>query len=185
MNQVKSVCDIADFTCFLITFLRHMFHKPSWSQFAAWDKLRWWFFTVIKYIYVSSDSLYDVVVFWSLYSLLWIIYLCIFCPPTAPFCNALMQTLESNPVTKIVWNSVKPLLMGKILYTPDSPAVRKILKSVRGDHLQPRPLTSLSLPPCFFQRPQNLFMCVQTPLHSTPLHPSQEWADYRSKGVWG
>ncbi|KAM9845375.1 retinal-specific phospholipid-transporting ATPase ABCA4-like [Aulostomus maculatus] len=48
---------------------------------------------------------------------------------TTPFCNALMETLESNPVTKIVWNSVKPLLMGKILYTPDSPAVRKILKS--------------------------------------------------------
>uniref|UniRef100_A0A8C4ITW6 P-type phospholipid transporter n=1 Tax=Dicentrarchus labrax TaxID=13489 RepID=A0A8C4ITW6_DICLA len=48
-----------------------------------------------------------------------------------PFCNALMQTLESNPVTKIVWNSVKPLLMGKILYAPDSPAVRHILKSVR------------------------------------------------------
>ncbi|XP_069366933.1 retinal-specific phospholipid-transporting ATPase ABCA4-like isoform X1 [Paralichthys olivaceus] len=46
-----------------------------------------------------------------------------------PFCNALMESLESNPVTKIVWNSVKPLLMGKILYTPDSPAVRKILKS--------------------------------------------------------
>uniref|UniRef100_A0AAR2JJ54 P-type phospholipid transporter n=1 Tax=Pygocentrus nattereri TaxID=42514 RepID=A0AAR2JJ54_PYGNA len=38
-----------------------------------------------------------------------------------PFCNALMQNLESNPVTKIVWSSVKPLLMGKILYTPDSP----------------------------------------------------------------
>ncbi|XP_034558386.1 retinal-specific phospholipid-transporting ATPase ABCA4-like [Notolabrus celidotus] len=48
---------------------------------------------------------------------------------TTPFCNALMQTLESNPITKIVWNSVKPLLMGKILYTPDSPAVHKILKS--------------------------------------------------------
>jgi len=51
--------------------------------------------------------------------------------PTAPFCNALMQNLESNPITKIVWNSVKPLVMGKILYTPDSPAVRKIIKSVR------------------------------------------------------
>uniref|UniRef100_A0A8C5I5E5 P-type phospholipid transporter n=1 Tax=Gouania willdenowi TaxID=441366 RepID=A0A8C5I5E5_GOUWI len=48
---------------------------------------------------------------------------------TTPFCNALMQTLESNPATKIVWNSVKPLLMGKILYTPDSPAVHKILRS--------------------------------------------------------
>ncbi|XP_061834850.1 retinal-specific phospholipid-transporting ATPase ABCA4 [Nerophis lumbriciformis] len=48
---------------------------------------------------------------------------------TTPFCNGLMKTLESNPVTKILWNSVKPLLMGKILFTPDSPAVRKILKS--------------------------------------------------------
>ncbi|XP_072296815.1 retinal-specific phospholipid-transporting ATPase ABCA4-like [Eucyclogobius newberryi] len=46
-----------------------------------------------------------------------------------PFCNSLMETLESNPITKIVWSSVKPLLMGKILYTPDSPAVLKILKS--------------------------------------------------------
>uniref|UniRef100_A0A8B9I1A9 ATP-binding cassette, sub-family A (ABC1), member 4b n=1 Tax=Astyanax mexicanus TaxID=7994 RepID=A0A8B9I1A9_ASTMX len=46
-----------------------------------------------------------------------------------PFCNTLMQNLESNPVTKIVWNSVKPLVMGKILYSPDSPAVQKILKS--------------------------------------------------------
>ncbi|CAB1326827.1 unnamed protein product [Coregonus sp. 'balchen'] len=50
---------------------------------------------------------------------------------TTPFCNDLMQTLESNPVTKIVWSSVKPLLMGKILYAPDSPAIRLILKSVR------------------------------------------------------
>uniref|UniRef100_A0A8C5FXE8 ATP-binding cassette, sub-family A (ABC1), member 4b n=1 Tax=Gadus morhua TaxID=8049 RepID=A0A8C5FXE8_GADMO len=51
---------------------------------------------------------------------------------TAPFCNDLMQTLESNPITKIVWNSVKPLVMGKVLYTPDSPATRKILKSANG-----------------------------------------------------
>ena len=60
---------------------------------------------------------------------------------TAPFCNDLMQTLESNPITKIVWNSVKPLVMGKVLYTPDSPATRKILKSVRrlGDPLRSDP----------------------------------------------
>uniref|UniRef100_A0A8C9VJB0 ATP binding cassette subfamily A member 4 n=1 Tax=Scleropages formosus TaxID=113540 RepID=A0A8C9VJB0_SCLFO len=50
-----------------------------------------------------------------------------------PFCNTLMETMESNPVTKILWNSVKPLLMGKILYVPDSPAVRLILKSVRAN----------------------------------------------------
>ena len=64
--------------------------------------------------------------------------------PVAPFCNALMQTLESNPVTKIVWNSIKPLLMGKILYTPDSPAIRKILKSVRETTSSPTLHPSLS-----------------------------------------
>lgn len=50
---------------------------------------------------------------------------------SAPFCNDLMKDLESNPVTRIVWSSVKPFLMGKILYAPDSPAVRQIIKNVR------------------------------------------------------
>ncbi|RXN15649.1 retinal-specific ATP-binding cassette transporter-like protein [Labeo rohita] len=46
-----------------------------------------------------------------------------------PFCNDLMKDLESNPVTRIVWSSLKPFLMGKILYAPDSPAVRQIIKN--------------------------------------------------------
>ncbi|XP_027567984.1 retinal-specific phospholipid-transporting ATPase ABCA4 isoform X3 [Pipra filicauda] len=48
---------------------------------------------------------------------------------TTPFCNALIQNLESNPLTKIAWSAVKPLLMGKILFAPDSPSVRQILKN--------------------------------------------------------
>ncbi|XP_041823569.1 retinal-specific phospholipid-transporting ATPase ABCA4-like [Melanotaenia boesemani] len=48
---------------------------------------------------------------------------------TTPFCNDLMKELESNPATRIVWNSVKPMLMGRILYAPDSPAVRKIIRN--------------------------------------------------------
>uniref|UniRef100_A0A8C8S7V3 Uncharacterized protein n=1 Tax=Pelusios castaneus TaxID=367368 RepID=A0A8C8S7V3_9SAUR len=48
---------------------------------------------------------------------------------TTPFCNALIQSMESNPLTKIAWSAVKPLLMGKILFAPDSPAVRQILKN--------------------------------------------------------
>ncbi|XP_005744934.1 retinal-specific phospholipid-transporting ATPase ABCA4a isoform X1 [Pundamilia nyererei] len=48
---------------------------------------------------------------------------------TTPFCNDLMKELESNPATRIVWNSVKPMLMGRILYAPDSPAVRKIIQN--------------------------------------------------------
>lgn len=43
-----------------------------------------------------------------------------------------MKELESNPATRIVWNSVKPMLMGQILYAPDSPAVRKIIRNVSG-----------------------------------------------------
>lgn len=41
-----------------------------------------------------------------------------------------MKELESNPATRIVWNSVKPMLMGQILYAPDSPAVRQIIRNV-------------------------------------------------------
>uniref|UniRef100_A0A8C6TIK3 P-type phospholipid transporter n=1 Tax=Neogobius melanostomus TaxID=47308 RepID=A0A8C6TIK3_9GOBI len=48
---------------------------------------------------------------------------------TTPFCNDMMRELESNPATRIVWNSVKPMLMGQILYAPDSPAARKIIKN--------------------------------------------------------
>uniref|UniRef100_A0A8B9P3H1 P-type phospholipid transporter n=1 Tax=Apteryx owenii TaxID=8824 RepID=A0A8B9P3H1_APTOW len=51
---------------------------------------------------------------------------------TTPFCNALIQNLESNPLTKIAWSAVKPLLMGKILFAPDSPAVRQILKNANS-----------------------------------------------------
>lgn len=49
---------------------------------------------------------------------------------TALFCNDLMEGLELNPATRIMWKSVKPLLMGQILYAPDSPAVRQIIKNV-------------------------------------------------------
>ncbi|XP_012781470.2 retinal-specific phospholipid-transporting ATPase ABCA4 [Ochotona princeps] len=51
---------------------------------------------------------------------------------TTSFCNALIQSLESNPLTKIAWRAAKPLLMGKILFTPDSPAARRILKNANS-----------------------------------------------------
>nr|XP_057916447.1 retinal-specific phospholipid-transporting ATPase ABCA4a [Doryrhamphus excisus] len=51
---------------------------------------------------------------------------------TTPFCNDLMSELESNPASRIVWNSLKPMLMGKILYAPDSPAVRMIIRNANS-----------------------------------------------------
>uniref|UniRef100_A0A8C5BHU5 ATP-binding cassette, sub-family A (ABC1), member 4a n=1 Tax=Gadus morhua TaxID=8049 RepID=A0A8C5BHU5_GADMO len=49
---------------------------------------------------------------------------------TTPFCNDMMQELESDPVTRIVWSSLKPMLMGRILYSPDCPATADIIHNV-------------------------------------------------------
>lgn len=41
-----------------------------------------------------------------------------------------MRNLESSPISRMIWRALKPLLMGKILYTPDTPATRKIIHEV-------------------------------------------------------
>uniref|UniRef100_A0A673YGE2 P-type phospholipid transporter n=1 Tax=Salmo trutta TaxID=8032 RepID=A0A673YGE2_SALTR len=35
-----------------------------------------------------------------------------------------------HPVSRMIWQALKPLLMGKILYTPDTPATQKIIHEV-------------------------------------------------------
>uniref|UniRef100_UPI00398ECFE0 phospholipid-transporting ATPase ABCA1-like isoform X2 n=1 Tax=Pristiophorus japonicus TaxID=55135 RepID=UPI00398ECFE0 len=49
---------------------------------------------------------------------------------TPPHCKDLIKTLESNPLSRIMWRGIKPLFVGKILYTPDTPATLKIMKEV-------------------------------------------------------
>ncbi|KAG8003116.1 ATP-binding cassette sub-family A member 1 [Nibea albiflora] len=49
---------------------------------------------------------------------------------TTPFCKSLIRGLESNPLSRIVWRGIKPLFIGKLLYTPDTPAVRQVMKEV-------------------------------------------------------
>ncbi|CAL8402339.1 unnamed protein product [Gadus morhua 'NCC'] len=51
---------------------------------------------------------------------------------TTPFCNDMMQELESDPVTRIVWSSLKPMLMGRILYSPDCPATADIIHNANS-----------------------------------------------------
>uniref|UniRef100_A0A8C1KHV5 Zgc:172302 n=1 Tax=Cyprinus carpio TaxID=7962 RepID=A0A8C1KHV5_CYPCA len=38
--------------------------------------------------------------------------------------------LESNPLSRIVWRSIKPLFVGKLLYTPDTPVTRLVMSEV-------------------------------------------------------
>ncbi|XP_062985205.1 phospholipid-transporting ATPase ABCA1 [Elgaria multicarinata webbii] len=49
---------------------------------------------------------------------------------TTPYCNNLMKKLESTPLSRIIWRALKPLLVGKILYTPDTPATRAVMSEV-------------------------------------------------------
>lgn len=43
----------------------------------------------------------------------------------------MMRGLESSPISRMIWRALKPLLMGKILYTPDTPATQRIIHEVR------------------------------------------------------
>lgn len=49
------------------------------------------------------------------------------------FCQTLIGTLESTPGLRNVWSTFKPLLLGKVLYTPDTPAARLMVKEVSLD----------------------------------------------------
>uniref|UniRef100_A0A4W3K1G7 ABC transporter domain-containing protein n=1 Tax=Callorhinchus milii TaxID=7868 RepID=A0A4W3K1G7_CALMI len=71
---------------------------------------------------------------------------------TTPYCNDLMKNLESNPISRMIWRAMKPLLVGKVLYTPDTPVTRRIIKEVSftftylsGTDLLTKPTTSTYL----------------------------------------
>ncbi|KAK6493939.1 phospholipid-transporting ATPase ABCA1-like [Huso huso] len=49
---------------------------------------------------------------------------------TTPYCNNMMNNFESSPVSRMIWRALKPLLIGKILYTPDTPATQRIIHEV-------------------------------------------------------
>lgn len=49
---------------------------------------------------------------------------------TTPYCNSLMKNLESSPLSRIIWKALKPLLVGKVLYTPDTPVTRAVMSEV-------------------------------------------------------
>lgn len=53
------------------------------------------------------------------------------CPLDA-FCQSLLDIMENTPGLSFFWNTVKSLLQGKVLYAPDTPAARLIVKEVRS-----------------------------------------------------
>lgn len=51
-------------------------------------------------------------------------------PHPGPFCRELVRSLESSPLSQIFWRGIKPLFMGKILYTPPGPGPDSIMAEV-------------------------------------------------------
>uniref|UniRef100_A0A3Q3Q5W3 ABC transporter domain-containing protein n=1 Tax=Monopterus albus TaxID=43700 RepID=A0A3Q3Q5W3_MONAL len=48
------------------------------------------------------------------------------------FCQTLVNTLESTPGLRNIWSTFKPLVLGKVLYTPDTPAARLLVKEANS-----------------------------------------------------
>lgn len=51
---------------------------------------------------------------------------------SSAFCKVLIDTLEGTPGLRIVWRTFRPLIQGKILYTPDTPATRLMVKEANS-----------------------------------------------------
>ncbi|KAJ8008300.1 hypothetical protein DPEC_G00103410 [Dallia pectoralis] len=51
---------------------------------------------------------------------------------SSAFCKVLIDTLEGTPGMRVVWSTFKPLIKGKILYTPDTPATRIMVKEANS-----------------------------------------------------
>lgn len=49
-------------------------------------------------------------------------------PPPANFCSNMVAMLEERVETRILWSQLKPLIRGKIPYSPDTPVVQRIIK---------------------------------------------------------
>lgn len=45
-------------------------------------------------------------------------------------CDRINATMYSNRATRVIWKQILPMLQGEILYYPDTPAVRQIIKEV-------------------------------------------------------
>ncbi|MFT7806478.1 ATP-binding cassette sub-family A member 1-like isoform X1 [Arapaima gigas] len=52
--------------------------------------------------------------------------------PNTSFCQVLDAYLQNVPALRYVWKTFRPLLRGKVLYTPDTPATRLLIKEANA-----------------------------------------------------
>lgn len=48
----------------------------------------------------------------------------------SPACSELMGSLDTHPVSRLLWRRLKPLVLGKVLFAPDTPFTRQLMTQV-------------------------------------------------------
>lgn len=47
-----------------------------------------------------------------------------------PACSELIGALDNHPLSRLLWRRLKPLILGKLLFAPDTPFTRKLMAQV-------------------------------------------------------
>uniref|UniRef100_A0A2K5YST3 ATP binding cassette subfamily A member 7 n=2 Tax=Cercopithecinae TaxID=9528 RepID=A0A2K5YST3_MANLE len=48
----------------------------------------------------------------------------------SPACSELIGALDNHPLSRLLWRRLKPLILGKLLFAPDTPFTRKLMAQV-------------------------------------------------------
>lgn len=51
-------------------------------------------------------------------------------PIPGPACSELIGALDNHPLSRLLWRRLKPLILGKLLFAPDTPFTRKLMAQV-------------------------------------------------------
>lgn len=50
--------------------------------------------------------------------------------PSGPACEELTRIMEGDLLSSMLWKRLKPLVLGKVLFTPDTAFTRKLMAQV-------------------------------------------------------
>lgn len=52
-------------------------------------------------------------------------------PALGPGCAELLGALDKHPLSRLLWRRLKPLVLGKLLFAPDTPFTPQLMAQVR------------------------------------------------------
>ncbi|XP_048667737.1 phospholipid-transporting ATPase ABCA7 isoform X2 [Marmota marmota marmota] len=80
----------------------------------------------------------------------------------SPACSELMGALGDHPLSRLLWRRLKPLILGKLLFAPDTNFTRQLMAQVRAlcQAGGKWPDTTRYLARCVTARPEGLGSCI-------------------------